>query len=810
VCVTDPVLVVLGGAVVKTAVRLWVGPNVIADNFTADLTGVLESRVSDARERRKLRRRFEEMEDIVADQLLTALEVEFRGLDEGEQAAAVNAVTETFGRARVTGDVLFSQDLDPLNLERYLRGFTGDATRDLSWGGTQLYDLVLARCCAYVLEIADKLPRFQAGAFAELLKRDSQILARVEDILARLPAPAAGAAAADRVETAYRRRVVKVFDRLELFGLDFAAQWYSLSIAYVHPAVAVDGAAGAADRAFERSLAECPRLLISGRAGSGKTTILQWIAVRAARREFAGQAAPLNGCVPFFLRLRDYADTTLPAPEEFLAKIAPLLLPADGRSWPRGRLESGRAFVLIDGLDEVPEARRPAVLDWLRELTDLFPDARYVVTTRPGAVEEDLFADAGFVSANLEPMDPELVRVFIDRWHAAMGEWEDTESLARLYGWRDDLFRTLEGDRFLSELANTPLLAGLVCALNQRMGARLPRRRGEIFEKALALFHERDRKRGIAGGVALDLDATNHLLGDLALWMVRNARVEIAPDAAGNLVAADTARTILRHSALSLPARPPEDADLYGHLVLRSGVLREPAAGHLDFAHRTFQEYLASKALIRTDNVGELVRNASDDQWREVVILASGQGITRQTTQLLRGLLESALPERNRYHRRLLAVACLDEIRDADPAVLAEIDHVIPELLPPRDLNQAEVLSHAGERLLPHLERAAARAADDELLPVIRAAALIGGPHALALIAKVAALPAGTRETGDARQAELTRSRAYFDPVRYAELVVPAPVLTATGERESPQAPAARPGGDHRRQNPVSRMGSGG
>lgn len=266
--VTDPVLVVLGGAVVKTAVRLWVGPNVIADNFTADLTDVLESRVSDARERRKLRRRFEEMEDIVADQLLTALGVEFRGLDEGEQAAAVSAVTETFGRARVTGDVLFSRDLDPLNLERHLRQFTEDATRDLSWGGTQLYDRVLARCCAYVLEIADKLPRFQAGAFAELLKRDSQILARVEDILARLPAPAAGAEAADRVETAYRRRVVKVFDRLELFGLDFAAQWYSLSIAYVHPAVAVDGTARAADRAFERSLAEHPRLLISGRAGS--------------------------------------------------------------------------------------------------------------------------------------------------------------------------------------------------------------------------------------------------------------------------------------------------------------------------------------------------------------------------------------------------------------------------------------------------------------------------------------------------------------------------------------------------------------
>jgi hypothetical protein len=99
----DPVLVILGGAVVKTAVRLWVGPNVLADNLTANLTDLLEGRVSDARERRKLRRRFEEMEDIVADQVFSALEVEFRGLNEGERNAAVEAVTETFNRARVTG-----------------------------------------------------------------------------------------------------------------------------------------------------------------------------------------------------------------------------------------------------------------------------------------------------------------------------------------------------------------------------------------------------------------------------------------------------------------------------------------------------------------------------------------------------------------------------------------------------------------------------------------------------------------------------------------------------------------------------------
>src|SRR5262249_2915706 len=133
-------------------------------------------------------------------------------------------------------------------------------------------------------------------------------------------------------------------------------------------------------------------------------------------------------------------------------------------------------------VDEVPEARRSAVLAWLRDLTDLFPEVRYVVTTRPKALAEGALSDAGFVQVNLEPMDPGLIRIFLDQWHAAMREWQkDADSLARLDECRNRLVNTLENDRFLSELANTPLLAGLVCALNHHLNAQLPRRRGEIF-----------------------------------------------------------------------------------------------------------------------------------------------------------------------------------------------------------------------------------------------------------------------------------------------------------------------------------------
>ena len=64
--------------------------------------------------------------------------------------------------------------------------------------------------------------------------------------------------------------------------------------------------------------------------------------------------------------------------------------------------------------------------------------------------------------------------------------------------------------------------------------------------------------------------------------------------------------------------------DIRRLFIERSGMLREPVKGFVHFAHRTFQEFLAARAVLDEDDIGVLVKDASDDQWREVVILASG------------------------------------------------------------------------------------------------------------------------------------------------------------------------------------------
>jgi len=147
-------------------------------------------------------------------------------------------------------------------------------------------------------------------------------------VLERLPASGGDGAHLDQFETAYLQFIARRFDRLELFGLDFATQWYPLSVAYVDLNVSIkrrprDEPGDQGTETIEHSLDVCPRLLIDGGAGSGKTTILQWIAVHAALREFPGPAAALNGYVPFLFPLRGYAGQALPGPEEFLDKAAP-------------------------------------------------------------------------------------------------------------------------------------------------------------------------------------------------------------------------------------------------------------------------------------------------------------------------------------------------------------------------------------------------------------------------------------------------------------------------------------------------------
>jgi hypothetical protein len=273
------------------------------------------------------------------------------------------------------------------------------------------------------------------------------------------------------------------------------------------------------------------------------------------------------------------------------------------------------------------------------------------------------------------------------------------------------------------------------------------------------MFDQRDQARSIASdGVRLDLTAKTHVLADLALRMIRNGESEVD---------STTAIAQVGRSLAGLPSTDHQPAEVFRFLLERSGVLREPAADRVDFVHRTFQEYLAAKAAIDGDAIGELAGNAGNDQWGEVVVLAAGQANQAQTAQLLRGLPRRNWRGQQRYGRRVLAVACLQEVRSLDPGLRREVESIIPGLLPSRSMEQAEQLSAAGEPLIPllvsHWSRDTSKAAE-----TIRAASLIGGTAAMDLIRDVSL----QQDDPETDEGELSRAWQYFHADDYAQRVL--------------------------------------
>lgn len=763
----------LGAAIIRALLKLWLNGNDAASGLGGDIADLIAARIADPDRRKRTTRLFKGVEFSVVEQLEELLRNEFRDLSSNEREAALRAVSDTLDTVHLTGPDLFMDDLDPTLLERRFHAARETAVRDLAPGACELYDLVLSTACAYLVELARELPALHTNAYAALLSRLTQAQAQLDELLRRVPTPEVpvpGAnQSAERFLMRYRQALVRRLDRLELFGLTLAAPLlpYSMSTAYI--SLKVDSAdlrerlaernrhkrASHGELRCEDALSCTNRLFLRGGAGTGKTTLLQWIAVRAANREFPALLSGWNSAVPFLIRLRHYVGRELPAPEAFISEVAKNHAGEMPSGWVHDLLESGRALVLVDGIDELPEEYRPRLRTWLADLVTDFPRARYVVTTRPGAVTEDWLKRDDFDAAELRRMSPADIRRFIRHWHEAYGDGSD------LATHEAELIDTIDTRSHLRELADTPLLCAMLCALNLDRRMRLPQDRMELYEAALdMLFVRRDTERGIPG-VRLSRTEMTLLLQDLAYWLVRNGEI----DAARPEVEARIQHVLPSYDRL----RGKDPGPVLGQLLVRSGVLREPVENRVDFVHKTFQEYLAGKAAVDNDDIGVVAEHAHNDQWLQVVVLAAGHASPLQRYRLLRRILNRAARSSPgvRQRLRIVAVACLETAVSLRPDLREEVQSCAAELVPPRSNEATEALAKLGDFTLDLLAQHPPRDISESIATIL-CAGRIGTDAAMATIRREAL------RAHDGIEAFVEVAWPYFDPVEYARHVLSA------------------------------------
>ncbi len=336
----------------------------------------------------------------------------------------------------------------------------------------------------------------------------------------------------------------------------------------------------------------------------------------------------------------------------------------------------------------------------LGEWTVRYPGNVWIVTSRPSAVPGNWLADEGFCEVSLAPMSREDVAAFIQRWHRAAAQ-QSPADLDRLGHYERTLLNAVRITRDLGRLATNPLMCGLLCALHRDRRGYLPNGRKELYDAALSMLLERrDRERAMAAtdGVELTRQPKIQLLQKLAHWMLVNGRSEM-----DRVTAVDT---LARHlPAIPDAARQGGPEDVFRHLLNRTGLLREPTPGTVDFVHRTFQDYLAARATVQRHDFELLLDHAHHDNWEDVIRMAVALARPDECAALLDGLLapHPGVRAAEARHRKLLAAACLEHATELDPAVRARVQRFTRDMVRPSTPSGARALGWIGPIVLEML-----------------------------------------------------------------------------------------------------------
>ncbi|MFJ1593589.1 NACHT domain-containing protein [Kitasatospora albolonga] len=559
-----------------------------------------------------------------------------------------------------------------------------------------------------------------------------------------------------RYEAEYAQALGAKYRRTKIFGLDeldrHDSEW-DLDTAYLSlEAQAQDRTRDRATRELgppdqtapipqriDTLLTDRPRVLLRGDAGAGKTTLLWWLAAHASARTLPDDLAPLNGLVPFVVPLRSLRARggTFPGPAE-LSTVAGLVIDRAPEGWAGRVLASGRALLLVDGLDEVPPEDREQAHTWLSQLLRRYPETRCVTTVRPLAVESDWLRSDGFAELRLLPMRNEDIQAFVASWHRAarLSEEDDADRLDEL---ERDLSRQFDQNPTLRDLARTPLLCAVICALHRRREGLLPETRWSLYRSTLEmLLGHRDRIRRVDGPEGIELDVEEHaqLLQRIAVWLVREGQSEFTRDQALRQIR----RALAGMERVSAQGRPES---ILTHLLNRSGLLQRNADDAYQFIHRTFQDYLTAKELVEDEHLKEMLRHADEESWHDVILLAAGHCGRRQLAALVGGLLDAGRKhepggdERTTVH--VLAALCAQYATYLDGSLRSRVRASTAALFPPSTVNQVRSLTRLGPAALEFLPDP--RDMSGEELRVLHLADLIveiGGasavPHARAWV----------------------------------------------------------------------------
>lgn len=443
------------------------------------------------------------------------------------------------------------------------------------------------------------------------------------------------------------------------------------------------------------AIADEQRLVLLGEPGSGKSTILRYLALTLAEASLDKSfdlTARLAGwervdgsgrLLPIFLPLLPFARQMANIPhrtgnaDDLWNYIADQLEPGNLRTGlaeaVHAELTAGRVLLLLDGLDEVASSdSRQQVVRAVQQFASEHQQCRIVVTCRVRAYEGSQNAAwqlPGWPSATLQEWNQAQMQHFIAAWYAAAmkaGALPQTQLNNRI----EALQRAVAASSDLQRLATRPLLLTIMALVHLNDG-RLPEDRVTLYSRCidilLSQWEIRGKEETVYGSLMSYIglpDRDVQRLRPLLTQAAFKAHMASTADSPGSL-GRETLRMMAGDYLEQLGhSNPHEGAKRFlEYTDLRAGLIQASDAGDAYvFPHLTFQEYLAGLELVSGIGVvNRIMQHRMDDRWRVPILLGVGDYVSGNKLeipyQLLNVLLLPDEKDSVQYQRNLLFAA---------------------------------------------------------------------------------------------------------------------------------------------------------
>jgi len=413
------------------------------------------------------------------------------------------------------------------------------------------------------------------------------------------------------------------------------------------------------------------RMAVLGAPGSGKTTLLRYLTQTYATKQQRKVHPKAPKLIPILLYLRDVRQEIVNNHQLTLADLITQQVQQQQQkysflnpppNWFAEKLRQNQCLVMLDGLDEVAdETQRQQVSRWVDEQMGAYPNTAFILTSRPfGYKTARLQQDVSVLE--VQPFNLKQMQQFIGSWYLetevmSRAGQDDKGVRAEAKQHADDLIKRIKNSTPLADMAVNPLLLTMIATVHRR-GSALPGKRVELYKEICqVLLEKRQRAKNIAD--ALTATQKQSVLQVLAFELMQQKTREFKLSDGIDWI---------KDKLADVAGSGANPENFIQQIRDVSGLLVEKEVGVYEFAHLSFQEYLAAVQIKESNQESLLIGNINQSWWAETIRLYAAQS---NASNLIRAVLAMPSPS---VEEMALAYDCLDEGLSINPEVRQQLE----------------------------------------------------------------------------------------------------------------------------------------